>query len=81
MESMKVKRIYRCVKCGGIVIRYRPLGAKPYVKWCCGEKMILIRNKCSICKMEIRGVNHFQGSHHLTAAAMLAKAEEVSVGG
>lgn len=59
------KEVYFCTKCEQVVIRNRPLGLKPYVKWCCGEKMVLINTKCDICGMKIKGKNHFQGRHHL----------------
>lgn len=71
-----VKETYFCSVCEQVVLRRHNPGSKPYVKWCCGNKMIKIENKCSICGKHIKGANHFQGSHHLAAVA--AKAKEVA---
>lgn len=64
-----VKEVYFCSVCEQVVIRYRNPGSRPYVKWCCGNKMIKIANKCHTCGKHIKGVNHFQGQHHLAAKA------------
>lgn len=64
-----VKEIYLCIKCEQAVIRHREPGSKPYVKWCCGIKMIKIANKCGVCGKHIKGANHFQGSHHKASLA------------
>jgi len=65
-----VKEIYFCIKCKQVVIRHREPGSSPYVKWCCGIKMIKIANKCHICGLRIKGNNHFQGKHHIAAVTM-----------
>ena len=69
-----VKETYICNVCEQVVMRYREPGAKPYVKWCCGVKMEKRSNKCGVCGLKIKGVNHFQGQHHLAAKARLGVA-------
>lgn len=68
---LSVKETYMCNVCEQVVIRHRDPASKPYVRWCCGNKMERISNKCGVCGKHIRGVNHFQGSHHLAAKAKL----------
>jgi hypothetical protein len=71
VKPTPVKEIYFCIKCEQVVIRHRNPGSTPYIRWCCGNKMTRIASKCHICKMKIKGSNHFQGKHHLTARAKL----------
>lgn len=75
-KSVPVKKVYFCIKCEQVVICHREPGSKPYVRWCCGNKMILIKNKCGVCGKHIKGENHFlQGLHHLAAKAKLGVAD------
>jgi len=75
-KRLPVKKIYFCTVCEQVVIRHREPGSKPYVKWCCGNKMIRIENKCHICGKHIKGANHFQGQYHLAAKAKLGEHEK-----
>ena len=69
-KTVSVKEIYFCANCEKVSIRHRALGSKSYVRWCCGNKMIKIANKCHICGLRIKGNNHFQGKHHIAAVTM-----------
>lgn len=82
IKPTPVKEVYFCAVCEQVVIRHRNPGMSPYVKWCCGVKMVLIKTKCSVCGKKIKGANHFQGKHHLAAvvAAVAAKAAEITFG-
>ena len=81
-KPIPVKETYFCSVCRQVTFRYRPVGMKPYVKWCCGNKMVKIKNKCSICGKHIKGASHFQGSHHLAALkeANATQAAEIKFG-
>ena len=57
------KLIYFCKECGSVTVRHRLLNQKPYVKWCCKNKMVEIKNRCGICKRRIRGDKHFNDGH------------------
>jgi hypothetical protein len=82
VKSVPEKQIYFCTKCKQVVIRHRNPASKTYMRWCCGDKMIRIRNKCHICGMNIKGSNHFQGKHHLAkvAEAKATRATEIKFG-
>lgn len=81
-KKVSVKETYLCSVCKQVVICHREPYSKPYVKWCCGNKMIRIANKCGVCGKHIKGANHFQGKHHLAAvtAAKATKAAEIKFG-
>lgn len=70
-KIISVKEVYFCAVCTQVTFRYREPGSKPYVKWCCGQKMEKRSNKCGVCGKHIKGANHFQGQHHLAAKARL----------